>query len=99
MSRYVVGEALGRGGMGQVVSATDPDLGREVAIKTIHNADDPDLRQRIVEEARVTGRLEHPNIVPVHELGIDADGRPFLVMKRVRGASLGQVLQGLRSRG
>ncbi len=83
---------LGQGGMGRVWAALDPTLGREVAVKTILQAGDPTLRQRFIEEAKVTGQLEHPNIVPVHQLGFHPERGPYLVMKRVRGRSLKAVL-------
>ena len=69
-----------RGGLGEVYVARDEELHREVALKEIQDehADDPDSRARFLLEAEVTGRLEHPGIVPVYGLGHDADGRPYL---------------------
>lgn len=93
--RYQRREALGRGGMGVVWAALDPSLGREVAIKTMLKPGEEHDVRRFVEEAQVTGQLEHPNIVPVHELGQDAGSGPYLVMKRVRGRSLKDVLRDL----
>ncbi len=95
--RYEIRDVLGRGGMGRVDLARDPYLDREVAIKTILQPTDPVLRQRFLEEARVAGQLEHPNIIPIHELGIDPDRGPFLVMKRIRGRSLKDVLDGIHA--
>lgn len=95
--KYTISERLGRGGMGEVWGAVDRDLRREVAIKTLLSPHRPDLLYRFIEEAQVTGQLEHPNIVPVHELAVDPEtGRPLLVMKRVRGRTLREVLDGLR---
>ena len=87
LGRYVLGETLGEGGMGVVRRGLDTRLGREVAIKVLthHNAA---AHARFVAEAKVTASLEHPNVVPVHDIGVDDDGRPFLVMKWVRGRSL-----------
>jgi hypothetical protein len=97
LGRYEVRGVLGRGGMGQVTLAWDPTFGREVAVKTVREPDNASLVRRFVEEARVTGRLEHPSIVPVHELEIDsAKGGPFLAMKRIKGRTLREVLDNLR---
>jgi hypothetical protein len=78
---------IGEGGMGTVWSARQPSLDRVVAVKR-PRPDAPDaVRRALVAEARVLGALEHPNIVPVHLLGVDADGAPVLVMKRVEGVA------------
>src|SRR4051794_36218718 len=74
-SRYRVVRPHAKGGLGEVFVAADAELGREVALKTIQSAraDDADCRRRFVREAEITGRLEHPGVVPVHGLGADAD--------------------------
>ncbi len=78
---------LGEGGMGRVILARQTSLGREVAVKTLReNASAADIAA-LVREARTTGALEHPSIVPVHALGMNKDGRPLLVMKRIHGVS------------
>ena len=82
---YRLGELLGRGGMGEVVLATDERIGRDVALKRMRA--DADGR-RFLREARIQARLDHPAIVPVHELGTDADGRPYFTMKRLTGVTL-----------
>ena len=81
-SRYELGRQIGVGGMGEVVEARDRQLGRDVAIKRMLG-DDPHHKaiQRFLREARVQARLDHPAVVPVHELGRDDEGRPFFVMK------------------
>lgn len=86
------GEVLGRGGLGIVDAVRDRDLGREVARKRLI-ADPPALRERFLREARITAQLEHPGIVPVYELGADASGKPFYVMRRIRGRTLGSALR------
>ena len=86
--RYEVIEEIGRGGMGTVYSARDHALGREVAIKIGNALPSAELQARLTSEAKVLARLEHPGIVPVHDFGILADGRPFYVMKRVQGRTL-----------
>ena len=79
-----------RGGIGVVYVAKDSELNREVALKQIQvqHADDPASRARFLIEAEVTGRLEHPGIVPVYGLGTNDQGRPFYAMRFVRGESL-----------
>ncbi len=93
----VTGE-LGRGGMGRVLRARDPAIGREVAKKVLLDeaAAAPAARARFLAEARVTGQLEHPAIVPVYALGHEPTGAPFFVMKLVRGRSLAEVLRATR---
>jgi len=91
--RYQPRELLGQGGMGRVIAALDPSLQREVAIKSLLDPQGGTDTQRFLDEAQITGQLEHPNIVPVHELGHDPRSGPYLVMKRVKGRSLKDVLR------
>lgn len=95
--RYEVEEEIARGGMGAVLRAGDRDLKREVAMKVMLDSMDERARARFIEEAQVTAQLEHPNIVPVHELGVDEDGKLFFTMKLVHGRSLGEVLKALKA--
>jgi len=78
------------GGLGEVSLARDEQLHREVALKQIQEkfADDAAKRQRFILEGEVTGALEHPGIVPVYAMGVDAQGRPFYAMRFIRGESL-----------
>jgi serine/threonine protein kinase len=94
--RYIIEGEIARGGMGAVLRAVDQDIHREVAVKFLLDQNDAVKIARFVEEAQITGQLEHPNIVPIHELGIDAEQRLFFSMKMVRGRSLAQVLDELR---
>jgi serine/threonine-protein kinase len=96
--RYELLEELGRGAMGTVRLARDVDLRREVALKTLlpDEAHRPGPRSRLLREARLAGGLEHPNIVPVHELGAFDDGQPFFTMRRLQGRSLADVLAAQR---
>jgi PAS domain S-box-containing protein len=89
-SRYRVVQPHARGGLGEVFVAVDEEFGREVALKEIQGryADDPLCRARFLREAEVTGRLEHPGIVPVYGLGAYPDGRPYYAMRFIKGASL-----------
>ena len=83
----VVGE-LGRGGMGQVQLAYQRSLDRQVAIKRLLPGDSDRINlNTLLHEGVVTGKLEHPNVVPVHWLGVDEAGDPVIVMKRVEGVS------------
>jgi eukaryotic-like serine/threonine-protein kinase len=83
-----------KGGIGEVFVALDAELNREVALKRIQErrADDPGSRARFLLEAEVTGRLEHPGIVPVYALGRDAGGRPYYAMRFIRGESLKEAI-------
>ncbi|HEY0993687.1 MAG TPA: serine/threonine-protein kinase, partial [Kofleriaceae bacterium] len=92
--RFVIGDELGRGGMGRVVAAVDTMLGREVAIKQALG-DDVD-GARFEREARITAQLEHASIVPVHDAGRDDRGRPYYVMRRIAGEPLAQRIAGAR---
>jgi serine/threonine-protein kinase len=89
---YALGEVIGRGGMGEVVAAHDLRIGRDVALKRMHDNMSPTAVSRFLREARIQARLDHPAIVPVHELGTDALGRPFFTMKRLAGVTLAERL-------
>jgi tetratricopeptide (TPR) repeat protein/tRNA A-37 threonylcarbamoyl transferase component Bud32 len=84
-----------QGGLGAVFVALDGELHREVALKQIlaKHSDDPLSRQRFVQEAEITGGLEHPGIVPVYGLGTYADGRPYYAMRFIRGDSLKEAIE------
>ena len=90
-TKYRVIRSLGHGGMGSVYLAEDIDLNREIAIKVLNAAGaDDELARRMVREAQIIARLEHPGIVPVHDVGALADGRVYYAMKLVRGERLDQ---------
>lgn len=88
---YEIGGVLGRGGMGEVHAAHDRGLGRQVAMKTAR-ASDPGSAARLAREARLTARLEHPNIVPVYASGRDAAGRAWYTMRVLPGRSLADAI-------
>ena len=92
---YELGAMIGSGGMGEVLVAHDKRIGREVAVKRMRGRSSEAVA-RFLREARIQARLDHPAIVPVHELGIDAEGRPFFTMKRLAGITL---LERLRAKG
>ncbi len=92
-ARYRVEGEIGRGGVGIVLRAQDVELGRAVALKILrreHLAHEG-LTRRFIEEAQIGGQLEHPGIVPVHEMGRAPDGRPFFVMKLIQGRTLADL--------
>jgi serine/threonine protein kinase len=90
---YRLGGEIARGGMGAIRRALDPDIRREVAVKFLLDSADSRQKARFLEEAQITGQLEHPNIVPIHQLGVHADGRCFFAMKMVKGRSLAAILK------
>jgi serine/threonine protein kinase len=92
--KYEIGEVVALGGMGVIRRAKDLRVRRPVAMKLMSPgaADTLSKRLRFVEEAQVTGQLEHPNIVPVYDLGIDEHDQPYYTMKFVRGLTLKVVL-------
>jgi serine/threonine protein kinase/formylglycine-generating enzyme required for sulfatase activity len=98
MQRYAVGDEFAHGGVGAIHAAQDAALNRDVAYKVLleHRDNIRSYRLRFVREARLTAQLEHPNIVPVHDLGVNGEGQLFFTMKRVRGRTLDQVLRQLR---
>ena len=92
--RYQILGEIGRGGIGSVLKGRDTDLGRDLAMKVLQSrfADNRQMIQRFIEEAQITGQLQHPGILPVYELGLRADQRPFFTMKLVKGRTLADLL-------
>ena len=90
--RYDLGNPIGRGGMGEIFGARDKLIGRDVAIKRLRGEAPDRALERFMREACIQGRLEHPAIVPVHDLGVDADGVPYFVMKKLSGTTLAHVI-------
>jgi serine/threonine protein kinase len=90
-TRYEILDRIGSGGMGTVYRARDRELDREVALKVLRVVD-PESAARMLQEARVIARLEHPGIVPIHDVGRLADGRVFYAMKLVVGERLDQIV-------
>jgi len=93
IGRYEVAGLLGTGGMGEVYRARDPELGREVAIKVLPSdfAHDPDRLRRFEREARAIARLQHPNLLAIHDIGRH-DGAPYLVCELLAGQTLRERL-------
>ncbi|CAG0998373.1 hypothetical protein ANRL2_03790, partial [Anaerolineae bacterium] len=95
--RYKVLREIARGGMGKVLEVIDTDLRRPVALKVLRSEmlENKDIVERFLEEAQITGQLEHPNIVPVHEIGVDARKNLYFTMKLVEGMDLATIFQKL----
>src|SRR5262245_12977371 len=93
--RYQPLRFLAEGGLGVVFAARDTEIGREVALKRIKERRQylPRDRQRFPREAEITGRLEHPGIVPVYSLGQDTAGHPYYTMRLVAGRTLADALE------
>lgn len=94
IGRYEVQSELGRGGMATVFLATDPLIGREIAIKVLPREflHDPNFRGRFEREARTIAMLEHAAIVPIYDFG-EQDGQPYLVMRYMKGGTLGDRIK------
>lgn len=99
-SRFRVLRLFARGGIGQVMRAMDTELNREVAVKEIQPAlaEIATVRERFLREAEITGKLEHPGIVPVYGLGRDGNDRPFYAMRLVHGQSLHEAIEAFHRR-
>jgi tRNA A-37 threonylcarbamoyl transferase component Bud32 len=97
--RYAIDKPLAQGGMGAVLLIKDGDFQRPAAMKVMlsQHAANPEALERFLAEAQVTAQLEHPNIVPIHDLGILEDGTVYFTMKFIEGESLGAVAKRLRS--
>ncbi|MEM7262747.1 MAG: bifunctional serine/threonine-protein kinase/formylglycine-generating enzyme family protein, partial [Planctomycetota bacterium] len=96
--RYRLDGELARGGMGKILRVWDETIRRDLAMKVmVEEAQDrPEFVGRFIEEAQVTGQLEHPGIVPVHEIGFDSDGQLYFTMRLVRGHDLRTVFRWVR---
>jgi len=94
--RFRIVRSHARGGLGEVFLAFDGELNRPVAVKELqaHRAHDPAAQARFLLEAEVTGRLEHPGIVPVYSLGRHPDGRPYYAMRLIEGGTLREAIEG-----
>jgi len=98
LGRFQLGRELGRGGMGRVLEAHDPELRRNVAVKIVIDPNRVSEAQlaRFVAEAQITSQLEHPNIPPIYDIGVSREGHVYFVMKKVIGPNLRDVLRDLK---
>jgi eukaryotic-like serine/threonine-protein kinase len=94
IGKYQLVRVIGEGGMGRVYEAIDPIIGRRVAIKTISGnvVADPETRSRFFREAQAAGRLSHPNLITIHDIG-DAEGTPYIVMEFLEGMDLNHKIR------
>lgn len=92
--RYQTVGEVARGGVGVILKCRDVDLGRDIAMKVLQrgHADNEQLNERFIEEAQIGGQLQHPGIVPVYELGLTDEKRPYFTMKFVKGDTLAALL-------
>ena len=97
--RYTLTEEIARGGMGRIVRAIDANIDRPVAMKLLIRGaqEQMGLQLRFTEEAQITGQLQHPNIVPVYDVGTLDDGQIYFTMKLVQGRTLRDVIRGMRN--
>ena len=94
--RYRLVRALGSGAMGEVSLEQDNDIGRTVAVKRLTgDPENPEGLVRFIAEVRTIGQLEHPNIIPIHDVGLDENGRYYFVMKYVDGETLEAIINKL----
>lgn len=94
IEQFQVAGQIACGGMGVIYRGWDKQIGRSIALKVLHEAhrNRPDLRQRFVDEARITGRLQHPGIAPIFHMGNLPDERPYFVMRLLHGHTLAELL-------
>src|SRR3984893_15464670 len=94
IGKYKLVRVIGEGGMGRVYEAIDPVIGRRVAIKTIslNVVSDAETRSRFFREAQAAGRLSHPNLITIHDIG-EAEGVPFIVMEYLEGMDLSRAIR------
>ncbi len=92
LERYVVEGELARGGMGRIVLAYDRNFRRRIAMKVMRGVESHRPSSRFIREAQTTAQLEHPNIGPVYDIGLDGEGTPFFTMKWIRGRDLAGIL-------
>ena len=91
--KYDIGSVVAQGGMGAILDAREATIERRVAMKVMLDGSSPEDLARFITEAKITGQLEHPGIVPIYELGVDENGQVFYTMKFVRGITLKKVLE------
>lgn len=94
VGRFKLQSEIARGGMGLIFRSLDTELDREIAVKLLlkRHLGKAHFHQQFTNEARITGRLQHPGIVPIYETGCTADDRPFFAMKLVKGQTLSELL-------
>ncbi len=94
--KYKVKYHLCAGGMKSIIKVKDRDSGRDVAMASMHTPENKSDVSRFIQEAKIAANLEHPNIVPVHDIGLNSSGDPYFVMKLLGGETLGSIIQKLK---
>lgn len=94
--RYVLGNEIARGGMGSILLTKDVNLRRNIVTKVLLNKKSRLATLRFIEEAQITGQLEHPNIPPVYDLGINKEDNIFFTMKQIKGETLESIIKKLK---
>ncbi|HAA54651.1 MAG TPA: hypothetical protein DCE42_07825 [Myxococcales bacterium] len=97
--RYILEEVIQQGGSGRIHRAFDKIIGRKVAIKTLHHPDDTVAQERFENEYKITGQLEHPNIISIHDASTHPELGPFYVMRLLEGNTLREVLRTAHDQG
>lgn len=95
-ARYVIGKEIARGGMGKILMTKDVNLRRNIVTKVLLNKKSKLATLRFIEEAQITGQLEHPNIPPVYDLGVNKEDNIFFTMKHIKGETLENIIQQLK---
>ena len=97
--KYSINKLLAKGGMAVVFEAKDKNCRRKVALKVIHDSHskNPEVIHRFIEEAQIAAQLDHPNILPIYDLNIDGQDKPFYAMKMVKGFTLEELIQKIRT--
>ena len=97
LERYQDPVCIGTGGMKKIFNVTDRMTDRPVAMAVMHKIKKPEVIEQFLKEARLTASLEHPNIMPIYDVGLDEVGEPFFTMKLIKGESLGHILKKLKN--
>jgi len=95
--KYAFQQSIDQGGMKRILRVKDKDTSRDIAMAVLlSNNSSNEERNRFVKEAKITAMLEHPNIVPVHDIGVDAAGMPYFTMKLLEGETLSKIIKKLK---
>lgn len=92
-TKYIYGKEIGRGGMGAIISTHDMDTRRNIVTKVLLRTASKKALLRFIEEAQITAQLEHPNIVPIYDIGVNNEGNIYYTMQHVKGDSLQTIIE------
>ena len=96
--RYTTGKLIASGGMKEIYEVEDRKTGRQVAMAIVKQLKSKELIEQFIQEARITAKLEHPNIMPVYDIGIEKSGQAYFTMKLVTADNLGTIIKNLLKR-